>query len=243
MTPGDFFSGYDGEVLRAPVRDAQCDGTEAASSVPLMLGAMAHEWRAFLPGIPAAKYLDRFYTDALPQDWDRNERRCLKDYSLELFKEANCPSKVGICNYIKQEAATQAATQVYSLGLSFGLGPGAASKYAYVMDIDQAGTWCGSCHTQDLNLVLNHQDNSWKQGREAFRELFVSYLSSFVRSHIPEGPKPWLPVADLRQGTPHMIFNFTQGHAMTDSVYYSLAGQNDMMNTLCGTPLMRCAQV
>lgn len=242
VTPGDFFSGYDGEVLTRPVRDSQCNEAAASSSVPLMLGAMAHEWRAFLPGIPATRYLDRFYQDALPSAWDRQQRRCLKEYSLELFAEAPCPAEVGICNLIKADEE-QAATQVYTLGLGFGLGPGAAKRYEYLMDTDAAGTWCGACHSQDLVLVLDHEDKSWKEGREAFRELFVAYLSSFVRSRVPEGPKAWLPVADLRQGTPHMKFNFSQGHKMSDSAYYSIAGQNDMMNTLCGTPLMRCAQV
>lgn len=247
--PNVYFSGYDGEVLLEPVRQPLCALSSVPNGhIPIILGAMAHEFRAFTLDTPATGYLERFFQDSLPPTWREQQRSCLRSTSTNLFEGAQCPSNVKICSRLKDVRLVQEATQVYSLGLEFaGRGPG--PRYRYLMDTDALGGWCGACHGGDLDLVMGRSDvdSSFpKDELQSFRALFTGYLASFVKSGIPIAPIA--PTAPIGAGVawssdgPVMEFNLSKAnHAfLSPLVYYSDEAQQEMIRTLCHQQSTSC---
>lgn len=241
--PNVYFSGYDGEVLLEPVRQPLCALSPVPNGhVPIILGAMAHEWRAFTLGMPASGYLERFFQDSLPPTWREQQRSCLRSTSTDLFDGAQCPSNVKICSRLKDVRVVQEATQVYSLGLEFaGRGPG--PRYRYLMDTDAMGGWCGACHGGDLDLVMGRSDvdSSFPKDKlQSFRALFTGYLASFVKSGIPVAPIG--AGGSWSSDGPVMEFNLSKAnHAfMSPLVYYSDEAQQEMIRTLCDQQSTSC---
>jgi len=204
---GLYFSGYDGEVLPHPLDANLCEGVPAASGdVPIMVGGMAHEWRAFADFSPWAM-ANRFL-------WE----------NLEGYREAShgvesCEVKQFLSNWTDW---VQSATDQYSLGVGFVL-QGAANRYRYLVDIEGAGGQKGSAHGGDVALLsrrdLREYSSTQAFQSEAWSKLsyqMIDYWITFAKTGVPsaKGGASWSPVdLDIAPaapwGLPVLVFNYS----------------------------------
>ncbi|CAE7835293.1 Ces4a, partial [Symbiodinium microadriaticum] len=222
--PGFYFSGYDGEVLTAPIQSMYCSGADKPhGDRPMILGSVTREWNIFSLSMSPADATGAFlqeFSDGATEQGNSSYLQCARSSLLAATDPEPCPAGVLGCA-LTSPALMQAATDIYSAGTALSLGPGGGPRYRYLLDTEAAGSTCSSCHGADMDLMYGlrspfYVGPSYPQGKlDEMTSILMQYLVSFILTGKPTsaaGPA-WAPVDRSGEkdtyGTPLMVFNLS----------------------------------
>eukprot|EP00439_Symbiodinium_sp_Y106_P006318 s4050_g1.t1 len=222
--PGFYFSGYDGEVLTAPIQSMYCSGADKPhGDRPMILGSVTREWNIFSLSMSPADATGAFlqeFSDGSAQQGNSSYLQCRRSSLLAAIDPEPCPAGVLGC-VLTSPALMQAATDIYSAGTALSLGPGSGPRYRYLLDTEGAGSTCSSCHGADMDLMYGlrspfYVGQSYPQGRlDEMTSILMQYLVSFILTGTPTAAEglAWAPVDRSGEkdtyGTPLMVFNLS----------------------------------
>mmetsp|Transcript_70692 Transcript_70692/g.210799 ORF Transcript_70692/g.210799 Transcript_70692/m.210799 type:complete len:620 (-) Transcript_70692:126-1985(-) len=262
LVPGEFLpiagmylTGYDGDVMKSPMLAPLCASEEAANAdKPLIMGSLIHEWRLFellMPHLDAAAMVRRFLEEFLPSYAQGNEdmRGCIRSRLLGFYSHASCnSSEVSECSKLGDPALVQLATDLYSMGVFAGAGPGSGKRYRYLLDVEAQRGAIGSAHGCDLCYLFH--EKPWEAGdfcgngspsvaQERLGRMLREYWTSFAKTGVPRsalGPQ-WVHVSTGREklaaGLPMLSVKLDGGSAMRDAHYFSDAAFELLADVQC----------
>lgn len=212
---GAYFTGFDGEVLEASAYEKYCSGQLIASAeVPLIVGALIHEFRGFEPkGLSSTASIHKFFAEYVHGyvSSDADSQQCVRDIVLALYSNASALSTCRECGQFageEREMALAGDVEVM-IGAQLAAASLGGARYRYLFDVEGDGSLFGSSHASDLNYFFqdpgeneeNIADNSTREDQKELGRMFREYFFTFARHGVPSSSRGpvWEPV-DPAQG-------------------------------------------